>query len=151
MNPFWSDVFSALYDFRNIIKEEIQLTPIWYNDLFKLGGNAVYILQWYEKGLTYIADFLNENFEFYSLEHLNNRFDLNMDFLTYTSVIRQLKILTCNEQLFCTQRPIIPKYLNLILSTPRGCKKIYNAFISVFENKPKLEIKSSFLKKNSFH
>ena len=39
------------------------------------------------------------------------------------------------------QRPTVPKYLNIILNDKKGCKNIYNVFISRQTDKPKHELK----------
>ena len=40
-----------------------------------------------------------------------------------------------------SQRPIIPKYLSIILSKQKGCRDIYDKFISIQHNKLKCELK----------
>ena len=42
LNPFWRDVFSSLMDLREIVKDKVLETPLWYNELIKIDYKCVY-------------------------------------------------------------------------------------------------------------
>ena len=64
-NKFWKDTFRSWLD---IIKSDHLKnkhsklhTPIWYNNNIKIGNTHIFIKHWYEKGVRYIKDFINDN------------------------------------------------------------------------------------------
>ena len=101
----------------------------------------MFIVSWFKKGLVYINDFIDENHGIMSLQDINDRFSLRIPFTTYFSIVRNIRSIIHQRDLDVVHRPIIPKYLNLILSDKKGCKKIYDIFISSSNDKPKHESK----------
>ena len=141
LNPFWKDVFSALCDFKELVQDNILLTPIWCNDMFKVNNDYMFYVRWFNKGLVYIDDLLDENNDVLSLPDVNEKFDIRVPFTTYYSIVRTVRANIGQLNLVKIQRPTIPKYLNIILNDKKGCKNIYNVFISRQTDKPKHELK----------
>ena len=141
LNLFWRDVFTAVCEFRKLVHDNILLTPLWCNETFKINNEYMFIVRWFKKGLVYINDFMDENHDIMSLQDINDRFSLRIPFTTYFSIVRNIRSIIHQRYLDAVHRPVIPKYLNLILSEKKGCKKIYDIFISVLNDKPKHESK----------
>ena len=128
LNLFWRQIFTDLCDFRTICHENILLTPIWCNKQISIDNKDIFIERWFNKGLTFIEDFLDEDNQILSLENLNIKFDLAMPFVIYLSIVRQIRVIIGTENLDRLCRPIIPQYLNIILADLKGCRNIYKCF-----------------------
>ena len=112
-------------------------------------GSSIFISQWFNKGLNYIGDFLNNQGEILSLSDLNRRFGITVPFTTYFMMIKQIKSILHNYEFKNIQRPIIPNFLKIILSQKKGCSNIYNWFNRKKLIKPKHEIKwDSYIGRN---
>ena len=101
----------------------------------------IFIERWFKKGLTFIEDFLDEDNHILSLENLNIKFNIAMPFVTYLSIVRQIRILIGRENLDRLCRPIISQYLNIILADLKGCRNIYKCFNACPNDKYKHECK----------
>ena len=84
---------------------------------------------------------LDENNQILSLENLNIKFDIAMPFVTYLSIVRQIRVIIGTENLDRLCRPIIPQYLNIILADLKGCRNIYKCFNACSVEKYKHECK----------
>ena len=64
-NRFWNDVLGHIKRMlkRNcpLSREEVLATPVFYNNLFKIGGNPIYFKHWCDKGVFLICDLIKEN------------------------------------------------------------------------------------------
>ena len=142
LNPFWKDVFVSLSDFRNIVCENILTIPVWFNENIRIDKNELYIQGLFFSGMAYIDDCVNENLNVLNLDELKIKFKTNIHFTTFLAIIRQIKVLLKDLiQVEKSQRPIIPKYLSIILSKRKGCRDIYDKFVSVQRDKLKCELK----------
>ena len=141
LNIFWRQVFSDLCDFRQICRENILLTPIWCNKQIVIGNKDIFIERWFKKGMTFIDDFLDEDNHILSLENLNLKFNIAMPFVTYLSIVRQIRLIIGRENLDRLCRPIIPQYLNIIMADLKGCRNIYKCFNACPNDKFKHECK----------
>ena len=93
--------------------------------------------------LNFVYDFMNDDMSVLSLQSLNEKFNINMPFTIYYNLTLKIKEMIKNKQLKIPHRPIIPRYLSIILSEKKGCRKIYANFISTNSNinKPKHQVK----------
>lgn len=76
-NPFWKDTFTVF----QIIQEKLEVQswdefitqPIWNNPKIKIENKTVFYTNWFDKNIVYIADLLDENGNFYSLQDLQKK------------------------------------------------------------------------------
>ena len=92
----------------------------------------MFIVRWFKKGLVYINDFMDENHDIMSLQDINDRFRLRIPFTTYFSIVRNIRSIIHQRDLDAVHRPVIPKYLNLILSEKKVVRRKYMIFLSQF-------------------
>ena len=85
----------------------------------------------FKKGLTFIEGFLDEDNQILSLENLNIKFDIAMPFVTYLSIVRQIRVIIGRENLDRLCRPIIPQYLNIILAELKDVETYINVSMHV--------------------
>ena len=118
INPFWKDVFYALYELKAKVKENVLLTPIWCNECFKINNKYIFFLRWFNRGIICIDDFLDENNNVLNLDDIHSIYNivLRIPFVRYYSIVRQLSIIINHEQIVKIERPILPKYLSILLS-----------------------------------
>ena len=86
-------MFSALCDFKDLVQDNILLTPIWCNDMFKAYNDYMFYVRWFYTGLVYIDDLLDENNTVSSLPDVNVhvKFDIRVPFTTYYSILRTVR------------------------------------------------------------
>lgn len=76
-NPFWKDTFTVF----QIIQEKLEVQSwdefitqhIWNNPKIKIENKTVFYTNWFDKNIVYIADLLDENGNFYSLQDLQKK------------------------------------------------------------------------------
>ena len=73
----------------------------------------------------YICDLLDEDNNVLSLQDINMKFNINMPFTIYYSIVGQVKQILKECEITQPLRPVIPNFLNIILSNRKGCKSIY--------------------------
>ena len=99
-------------------KENVLLTPIWCNECFKINNKYIFFLRWFNRGIICIDDFLDENNNVLNLDDIHSIYNivLRIPFVRYYSIVRQLSIIINHEQIVKIERPILPKYLSILLS-----------------------------------
>ena len=80
-NPFWIDVLFALRSrWKNSIifdKHVIREPPLWFNPIFRLQLRR----EWKENGILVVSDFINYLTTPLSLEEINQKYNIKMNFL----------------------------------------------------------------------
>ena len=69
-NQFWKDVLQSLINInkKTLVTEEYVLTnPIYYITNIQIGGTHVSYKSWFDNGVRYVNDLINEHGEFYKL------------------------------------------------------------------------------------
>ena len=88
-NPFWVNILTSLKslwkDNNIIIWDNILLTPLWYNDTFRL---QIY-KKWIEKGIHTMCDLIETNGQPMSLESFESKCSLKSNFLEYGIVCKK--------------------------------------------------------------
>ena len=126
---FWSDVLKSLKALwkRNVISEKssVFLTPLWYNDDLRLPLKP----EWLRKGITIIADLLDDNCVFLSLETFQIMFNIKTNFLEYGGLLRSIRNYIDNHDI-PNFKPIRPTncLINVILSSDaKGVSNLYRS------------------------
>lgn len=95
-NDFWSDVFQSWLPIVRIMNNDVLLqnheyVPVWYNTNICVGNECIYINTWYQHGVKIIADFLDEDGNFLLQEEFTQKFRL-IDICTmqYNSIISSI-------------------------------------------------------------
>ena len=92
-NPFWKDILKSWYQFCisvevNSVKDVLD-SPVWYNkNLAK--GHKFCIKNWYEKGVRYVSDLLDEHGNIHLFEDFKTRYGIRGTFLDYQSLLRKI-------------------------------------------------------------
>ena len=85
-NPFWIDVLSALRSlWKNSIifeKHVIRETPLWFNPIFRLQLRR----EWKDNGILVVSDLINYLTTPLSLEEINQKYNIKMNFLEYGKI-----------------------------------------------------------------
>ncbi len=92
-NKFWQDVVKSWIKLNHSspkTKQDVIAQPICYNSFIKINNNVIVNLAWYNKGIKQIKDIVNSNGNLLSLLELKEKYDLNINFLEYLSVISSI-------------------------------------------------------------
>lgn len=133
-NNFWQDVFKALLNFQLQLnvdwdKSNVYQTPIFYNKYLTIGGNSFFYKPWFEKGICYIRDLMDNQGNFLDFTALIENTTVKVNFLQYQGVIECLKKFIRNKDAKVNTNmigPIIPKLICSILKQKKGSQNIYN-------------------------
>jgi hypothetical protein len=67
--------------------ETIRQQVIWYNQNIQINKKSLFIQSWYNKGIFYLGDMLNDSYELLSMEALCEKFDLHkIEHLQYCAI-----------------------------------------------------------------
>ena len=79
-NPFWLDVIDSLHMLQTSDcykgRDVVLNTPLWHSNIFQKQLNR----KWHDKGIMTVSDLLNK---FLSLEDINSKYNINMNFLAH--------------------------------------------------------------------
>jgi exonuclease III len=150
LNPFWKDVLQCFIQFQDkldFIPANVYYYPVFYNDSIKIGNKSIYFDSWYKAGIHLIGDLFDDNGTFLSLKEINNKYNLNINFLLYSGVKQAIRAHFKNEKIeqkhktnSYIERPFIPDILKIILKPESGAKRMYdvlNASNSIMSVKEK--------------
>ena len=88
-NPFWKAVFSYWADFcasqQIISSNDISSSVIWFNK--HLNTKCIHFPNWSKKGINFINDIIDNKGKLWSLQILKEKYDLNINFLHYYTII----------------------------------------------------------------
>ena len=81
-NAFWKDTLNCYSEFKEICRkndtnEELIYHEVWYNIDIKVDRKCIFYKIWYDKGLRYIRDFLNDDGSFLNYETFCEKFNFN--------------------------------------------------------------------------
>ena len=66
---------------------------VWLNSNIRIGRKPVFIKSWYNRGVTYIRDLLdNDKRHFLTLEGFKNKYNVECTFLAYYSLLHSIII-----------------------------------------------------------
>jgi hypothetical protein len=134
-NTFWRDTLASWVKIQgkghpqNVV--DILSINIWYNSRICIGNKPFLYKHYFNKGISFINDLLNEKGDFLIYEQFIIKYDITTHFLEYASLIKAIKTFIynldpLNENTFTTlQNPIFPFKLNVLLKKKSGCKYLY--------------------------
>ena len=109
--------------------------------MVKVGGKSIFYRKFYEKGIIFVHDILNENGQLYDTSYFNDYLGIHTFFTEVQGLINVINTLKRNisvQENIC--RPIIPPSIKLLLSDKKGCQRIYK-ILSKNEECPIAQIK----------
>ena len=72
-------------------EDDILKSPIYYNNNIKIGGLDIYYRSWFNKGIKYVNDLVNENGDFYQQNEFTMKTGIQTNFLQYNGLIQSIK------------------------------------------------------------
>ena len=146
-NPFWKDVFSSYKVFLDSLKprtwDQFLSQPIWFNSNFKVGGTCMFYRNWYERGIRFVNDLLDENGSLLSYENVTQMFDLRTNFLDFRSVITTVRRFLTMSNLNVAQCklnvPFLPFTLIEVLRNKKGCRDMYDILVTKTVHSPAIQ------------
>lgn len=103
--------------------------PIFYNKYLKIGGSCFFYKAWFDKGVRFIMDLIDNQGNFFSFNQFLQRTLVTTNFIQYQGVIECIKKLlrdTDGNLNSGVQGPIIPKVCSTLLKQKKGSQNIYN-------------------------
>ena len=119
-------------------RDQVLCSSIWNNANIKIGGNSVLYKTWDNHEIRYINDMLSPDGDFLSLCDIQNKYDVKINFLHYHGIKKAICkpyshiISSSNNTL---QNPFQGFNTSMILKEAKGCKQLYNVFLSGFQVK----------------
>ena len=130
-NQFWKDVLKSFLKINyitEICEEQILKSPLFYNRNIKIDRKYVFYKTWYDKGIRFVNDLVNQNGRFYSYQEVG--IDGNpLSILKYQGFIDSLKHFLSHTQIRLTKKvqdPFIPSHIKVFLQQKSGTQAMYN-------------------------
>ena len=148
VNPFWKNVFLNWMNFCRNLKiksqEDVLSNSIWCNNKIWKDKNYVIYPEWFKCGITVVADLLNTEGCFISLEELKFRYKLQVNILNYFSMKRNIETFFKKSNVYPTtvlKRPHIPFHVKVLLEQEKGTKPFYDKLLATQSQRPTSESK----------
>ena len=129
-NPFWKNVIESWISFSKnnppLSIDDFLTSPLWFNP--NISTSSIYIPQWFNKGITTIADLTNSENQIKTQTDIINHYKVQpIDFLTFHRLSSQVKhYLSRNNITFTTiSRPLLPFQLKPIIVNVPKYKKVF--------------------------
>ena len=131
-NHFWKDVLQSMISINTKLEfteASILKSPIHYNGNIKIGGSHVYFKSWFNKGIRYINDLVNENGNFYQQNEFTLITGIHTIFLQYNGLIKAIQHFLKIINIKITRKepgPFIPTNVMPVVKNSKGSKDLYN-------------------------
>ena len=111
-NPFWKDVILTWKKYCKLKRNNHDCylqQLLWHNENIKIGRKKVYYKSWNEGGVRILNDLINDEGSLLSIDHFRDKFNINVNFVTYHGFLHALprqwreKILTKRASLKNTE------------------------------------------------
>ena len=132
-NNFWIDVLKGFIKFneKNIMDEETILkTPIFNNQNIQINGKDIYYDKWFQKGIRFINDLLNENGDFLKYEECSEILGIQTNYIQYSGTVQSIKAydlrfrnITLTHK---SQSPFIPSHIFPLIKNKQGARVMYD-------------------------
>ena len=132
-NQFWKDV---LYAWKSVIEKDenkdwtnFLANTVWLNKQVKIYKRTIFYPEWFNRGVKFVNDFVNDDGSFLTLDQFSNKFGLCVNFLQYNGVIsslrQMLKLYPYGDKSSNLQTPFVPSSLQNIFRSSKGSKDMY--------------------------
>ena len=132
-NKFWKDVLQSLINInkKSVVSEtDLLKSPIFYNNNnIKIGGTYIFYSMWYNIGIKYINDLINENGKFYTETEFTAKTGIKTNLLQHSGLIKAIKIYLKDMNTEITHKeqcPFIPSHISSLLQHQKRSKAMYN-------------------------
>jgi hypothetical protein len=90
MPVFYKQLLLAWQDFRSLsspnTSAEIRSELLWYNNYIRIDSQPIFFQSWYQKGIKYIHDLVDEHGHFKTIDQLTEEYGITTNFLEYLGV-----------------------------------------------------------------
>ena len=133
LNNFWKEVINAYHEIQDKTElnnwQEYMCQSLWYNKNIRIDNKPLFYRKWYNKGIKYIYDLLDEDCNFLTLDNIQHRFSLQISHLAYTGIVHAIKsdLKKYNfERNSYRYGPHIPQTIKIYICTKRGSRPMYD-------------------------
>ena len=134
-NKFWSDVFKAWEEFTkhtDFDNDNPAKTPIFLNKNILIGNSSVIYKTWFDKGIKFINDILDENDNFLKYEDFKRKYNVQTNFIEYNGLIaaikQWLKLTKRKNKLIKITAPYVPNHIFPLIKSKKHKQIIYITF-----------------------
>ena len=108
-----------------ITSQTVPFMHLWYNQRFKIGGNSFFFKNYFDRGIPFVGDFIDQNGNVYPFDIFMQIWNVRTHFLQYDSILSSVKRvirlynfeLPFSYEIVCPFRPhflyVVLKLLNL--------------------------------------
>lgn len=146
-NPFWKEIFNLLHIFyvKVPLNDKVIFNePLWYNSFVKINNNSIYFKKWSEHGIYSVHDLFDVSTgKLYTYKRFCEDNHFYPPFTTFEGIKRA--VLKSWPKLNSLTLPADlsewPTAFNIIFQDVKGCRNIYNVFVTSSYKKPKAILK----------
>ena len=149
-NIFWKESLKYLNEFIKVT--EINNTEPWnnhllYNSSIRINNESIKFNILSENNITFVYDVLNTDGQFLSFNEFEDRFNINICFVTYMGIINAIKkafpsirnVIHDDNNIHIL--PIIPSYIRYLFRDKKGSRTLYDIFIKNIDHTIKYQNK----------
>ena len=141
-NPFWKDVCNAYNHLLLNFCNTPSCQPLWKNSFIKINNSPVFYKQWFDKGVRFVNDLLDNNGKFLSFNDFQKKYNIMTNFVHYYGLCKSIKEGFGKYNEFQKiEQPIRPDIVSLICKYDKGCSHIYSTLLAEFRTEQKSLIK----------
>ena len=141
-NNFWKSVINGWMDALPPLDKEPKASDVlrqtlWFNSRIKINKKSLFYDEWYNSGICFLNDLMDEHGGFLSFDKFKSLYDINVNFLQYHGIISAIprkwrNIIRLNSPLETTESPM----LRIVKGLGKPCKYIYGVLVEKFATKP---------------
>ena len=136
-NPFWKEVITYYYSFyakyKFKTKNELEATSFLYNSKVTIGNRVITNRDLVDGGVLYISQLKTDD-TFLTLQEFNTRFNVNLNFLQFNSIVNSIKTYLAKHQHLKPSKEVNNQpAFNKIVTTLKGSSPIYREFLETAE------------------
>ena len=132
-NPFWSNVITCLHEFQSKIcidtMETLKATSFLFNDKFKINNSVIQNKVFIKNKLFFVHQLMDDNC-FLNFEEFNLKYNVEIDYLSYYSILRCIKTSSnFNELEITNQNFLCQPAFATIIKNKKGAALIYKTLL----------------------
>ena len=140
-NIFWREIFlnwAIITGIDTDSHEGILSQSIWFNSNLKIDNKVVFYEKWCDAGIFFINDLMNENNVFMTHQELCLKYNLNINFLQYYSIMHMIpKAWKDKIQNRDKLRVVTSENFEYVKNHKKSCQYFYKKYLLKYSEQPK--------------
>ena len=130
-NPFYKDVVIALIRLKQKLHNDCKFNKrtdifLWYSDILKVDDKPFILRDWYDKGVRYVSDLVNNEGCLYNFNHFQSIYNVKTNFLRFFGICQAIKSYYGCTKFIKLSQPHRPHFYDMLLKSQKGSHDFYS-------------------------